>query len=361
MKKYNIYLLIPHDISYNGLKTFVYYFDKIMRQESFFVRTIVIKDCVDREVGKIIKNIVANSDRNIFIVNFWPASIVVSSIRKYISSSKIVQVVHDLPWLTVFNGETSHFVLSMQNSFENIDDKKLKKFLYYSTADSINTFNCVDRIICLCEDTYNVIKTIYGIKMTKVSLIRNAIPDLTNGDIYHANNLADKIKKQTGQSLLFIGRPTISKGWDRIIKLAEEIKKIGANYKIICAGSDKFTEYIPKHLCDIIKSLGVLNHGRIMNLIKKADGVLIPSRHEQCSYVGIESLMFGKEIFIFGGFGIQNVFKDRNSHKIENFNDILISMNNPKGQIARLDYLKYFTPSVFRDGYLKFINSLYST
>lgn len=340
--------------------SFVNQFSEIFKENWMNVATVKIVNCIDPNIGIMLRNKVDDNCENIFLINFWPSSIVVSSIRKHIQLCKIIQVVHDLPWLTIFNGEVSCFISSLQDKFENIKDSKLKKFLYYSTLDSCNAFNNVDKIVCLCTDTYNLLANIYGVDYNKLTIIRNAMFDFNKLDNLSIDKGVSRIFQTATMNLLFIGRPTISKGWDRIISIASEIKETMTDCKIICAGSEKFKCFIPHHIKEVFEDVGILTHTEILYLIKNSNGILLFSRHEQCSYTGIEAMMMAKEIFIFNGFGIQNMFNHTNSHKIKNLYELMKSRDNKKGCNARLDYLRHYSPTIFKESYLKLFISVTS-
>lgn len=357
MEKYNLYLLVPDINGWDGVKTFAKHFGHVMGNEEFNIRMIAVKDCIDTSFGHRFKDMIPNGERSIIFINFWPASIIASSIKRFLPLCKIVQIIHDLPWLTVFNGDSACFLSSLASDFKNIKDEKLRKFLRCSTVDAFNTFNIVDRIVCLCRDTLEMLNSCYGVPIRKVSLICNAVPDLSGCDHYSGLLEVANCNRATVR-LLFIGRPTLSKGWDKIIDVAGEIRESGADCKITCAGSTRFRAHIPDTLNMVFDDVGILDHMDVLGLIKSCDAILIPSRHEQCSYVGMESLMMGKEIFVCGGFGIVNMFNNTNSHKLGSFKDLEKSLSIKKGDRARTDYLNYYVPEIFKESYIQLILSM---
>lgn len=358
MKKYNIYLLVPVTDRWDGVKTFVTQFKDIMGSEYFNVHIVEVNNCVENKIGNKLKKLIPNRINNYVFVNFWPASIMVLNIRKFLPLCKIVLVVHDLPWLTVFNGKIYNFLSSSAIRFDDITNDKLRKFLYYSTIDEFKAFNGVDKIVCLCKDMFDLLISFYGISVRQIALICNAIPDYNAEDCICFDKIIQIDSKKSINYLLFIGRPTMSKGWDKIIEIANDIKELDVDYKIICAGSDRFKDYIPATLLDIFEDVGILDQKEILQLIKFSDGILIPSRHEQCSYVGIESLMMGKEVFVFGGFGILNMFNSENSHIVNDFKDIMESLILKKGNKGRLDYLNKYVPAIFKESYTRLLISM---
>lgn len=303
-------------------------------------------------VGIYLKCIPAGESPIVFL-NYWPSIFNVRSIRTHLPEAGIVQVVHDLPWLTVFDGKPEAFFRAYAADFSAFPIAE-RKFLKYSTYDTLVSFREADHIICLCNGTRDVVNLNYQIPLDKIHLIPNGMKDSKPEDKPFISRQTEEI---TGLKILFSGRPTISKGWDRVIALADYFKRAGIDAKIICAGFPDITKHVPENLSAFFVGLGILPQQKLYDLYRQVDFVFIPSRHEQCSYTAIEAMMHGCEIVAFKSFGLTDMLTHECAYIIENPCQFPLR-SSKMGPAARRRYLERYAGGIMIGNYIEFLSSL---
>lgn len=298
-------------------------------------------------------NALSDGSPCLILLNYWPSIFNIRSIRSHIPEATIVQIVHDFPWLTIFEGNTEYFFNSYNSDFRDFNEYD-KKFLKYTTYDTLVSFKETDHIICLCRDSFRIINKNYQIPLQKIHLVPNGLADkyldiVDNQDV--SNKISDTIK------ILFIGRPTISKGWDRVIDLAIHLKKNNIDAKIICVGFTGISNLIPKNLISYFVETGIIPHDKIDDLYRQANFVFIPTRHEQCSYVAIEAMMHGKEIVAFDSFGLRNMLDDECAYIIDSVCQFPLHSLR-KGEHARKHYMNRFSADSVIMNYTKLLTQI---
>lgn len=117
------------------------------------------------------------------------------------------------------------------------------------------------------------------------------------------------------QILLFVGRVTESKG---VIVLVEAFKKVLLSCpcaRLVIAGNVNFVELEKLLKCSSsiaprVTVTGLLDKDSLYKWYSIAQVGVIPSYYEQCSYVGIEMLMYGLPIVAVNNYGVRNMFHD---------------------------------------------------
>lgn len=314
-------------------------------------------ECAGDAIAMHIKEICGRDAYPIVFMNYWPAMHIMRAIRRHVPDAKIIQVVHDLPWLTLFAGDADAFFDSYSSAFAD-KPEHARKFLKYSTYDTLIALRDADHVICLCDDTFDILSINYQIPAEKLHIIPNGITDFYTSSPYAANNLKDASTAASDSCMvLFVGRPSESKGWDRTVQLARHIKTSGITAKIICIGDNRFAEFIPTDLSDVFIDKGTVPHKSMHALYRECDYVFVPSRHEQCSYTIIEAMMHGKDIVAYGGYGISNMIDASCAHIIHSADEFPFGRKD-KGVLARRRYEDKFTIERMTRSYLSLLSQL---
>ena len=89
---------------------------------------------------------------------------------------------------------------------------------------------------------------------------------------------------------------------------------------------------------------------------------LFPSRHEQCSYVGIEFLMNGIPVIYVPDYGIRDMFRKEFSfeYSASTYSMITIGQIEAKKLAARNEYLKNYTAEKMNSRYVSLFRELIS-
>ncbi len=386
-KPIDIYLLEVYETNYSGYNTFR---DELIRGLScleMFVVHIIVENCPIASVRKFTKEgiyyihfpeikihkfeilesffreAIYPSSKMVFLSNFFPAIFNITTIKRVFPHSKIIHIVHDLPWLTVFKGDVEKYIDFFYDKADFILSPQQEKFVRYCTYDIIESFKFIHKVICLCEDTYNFFNRIYGIPLDKLYIIPNGLED-------QFSTLSEQskfeIKNEYGLPhnttlLLMVGRLTYSKGIDRIGTLIDFFNETFESWKIIYIGNDDIKKYIPSRVLDSVISLGFMPHTEIYKIYSVVDFGLLLSRHEQCSYVGIEMLMFGVPAITTLSYGVRNMFNHENaiifSEVSNNFKSLIYSENIRVK--ARKLYLQNYTYKHMINCYTNFIKNIW--
>lgn len=294
------------------------------------------------------------SQHMIFITNFFPAIFNLSAIKKLFPKAKLIHIVHDLPWLTFFHGNQSEYRHTLQEK----PDKN--KFISYVTYDIVSSFAIADKVICLCQSTYDFISDVYGTPIEKRELIHNGLPDtrveLSNTEIETICN--DYNVPQDKKIVLYAGRLTKSKGADRIQQtLTTLVQEFPCH--LLYAGADSIAEWIDDTAPFSVSSVGFLSRVELFKLYAIADIGLFPSRHEQCSFNGIEMLMHGLPVIAWLEFGVKDMFTPDNSINMpEGIKTLSESRLAVIGHNARETFLQKYNRATMRQQYSSLIHSL---
>lgn len=278
-------------------------------------------------IDKLLRlNIEDNSD-NIFFINHTPCDELIESLKKHFPLSKVVFTIHDFWWTMSLMGNLNEYKIIIKNSELQKDcqiavdiDSILKMY-----KKEKKMYDLADYIICLSKDTSLILQNIYKIKNNKLFLIPNGLHDVNKNHI-SLNNQIEKNRellylKKEDKILLFIGRPTKQKGIFDLLEAMHIILKHCPNTKLVIIGDDN--EVSIKELINKISPLasaviltGHINKITLYKWLSIANVGVISSYYEQCTYTGIEMMMFGLPLVVSDGIGLKNMFIDNRNAKI---------------------------------------------
>lgn len=365
----DVYLLEAHNASYSGYDTFRKEFLNGMKQWNFLNLHVIVEDSLEQQFVKkeeenvtyiyfprirekrfsvlehYMKECIKLTNNMIFISNSFPAIFNVKTIRKLFPKAKIMHIVHDLPWLTIFNGNETAYMNYIQSDENEILSPQEDKFVRYCTYDIVTSFREIDRIISLCQSTYQLLTDFYDIPSEKVRLIANGMKDYSM-QYQEKGNYAIRKKYGLPESellILLVGRLTYSKGANKIEKLLDQIAP-SVNYKLIYAGSSDIYQWISPKMAESVIPLGFKKRSEMLELYSITQLGLFPSYHEQCSYVGIEFLMHGIPVIATSAYGVRDMFYLDNAFIVSNtITPITVEAIKNKRNQARKTYLRNYT------------------
>ena len=209
-------------------------------------------------------------------------------------------------------------------------------------------FESVDHIVCLSQYALKILTHDYLINPKKISLIYNGLKDT-------AKQLSDDEKKSLKQQLfidtkekiiLFAGRLDEIKGTTYLIQAFKALLQKNKNCRLIIAGDGEFIENM-KYCLEIWNKVvftGKLPSEQLHKLYQIADMGVMPSMHEQCSYVAIEMMMHGIPLIVSDSTGLDEMVIDGvNGYKLHlttTENKVEIDVNQLIEKIEHLLYLK---------------------
>lgn len=251
---------------------------------------------------------------NIFILNHSPCINLLTSIRRSHPLSKVIFVIHNFFWTSGLLGDIAKMRILILNRHRICIKKKYHYQLERYDIEK-STYEMSDAVVCLSKDTLGILRNIYNIEANRIYLIPNGLREQNSfGGKEEKRKIREELHISTDERiLLFVGRLTEAKGVNALLKALYIIVKKYSKLKLVLAGSIKSSELLQSEhegIAPNIIFLGQLSSKTLRKWYTISDIGVIPSYCEQCSYVGIEMLMFGLPIVASNAFGVKNMFRN---------------------------------------------------
>lgn len=209
---------------------------------------------------------------------------------------RIVLTVHYLDWCFKLSGNLTRFrkILETRQTIQDDEDIEQSKEIIHREKEA---FQRVDHIICLSEKTQQILQEYYKISPDKITKICNGLTD--NNFIVEKSVLRQKYHLPLDVPvILFAGRLDSMKGLTYALRAFKKLLSMHPNCRFIIAGSGAFDLHMIE--CEDIWMnvtwTGLISKEKLYELYTMADIGILPSFHEQCSYVAIEMMMHGLPI-----------------------------------------------------------------
>lgn len=239
---------------------------------------------------------IGEGDRLFFHFNYAQELPLLKLVKQYFPECTTLFTIHYQMWCFELNGNTTLFRKIMQDyrdgkteeRFKNIADSIGKELAVYSAADSI---------ICLSRYTYNLLLDEYGVDAKKISLAYNGLPD--ERSVCEEKKIMqikrDLCFEECCKLILFVGRLDDIKGVDLLVEAFKIVLDTLPDSRLLIVGEGNYTSCLEraKNIWSRITFTGRLTKDELYRLYRIADVGVMPSKHEQCSYVAIEMMMFG--------------------------------------------------------------------
>ena len=274
----------------------------------------------NKGVCRLLRLYIEDSDNLVFHYQYYLSESLSDNLKKYYPLSKSAFTIHYLSWSEKFQGNMALFEKIICNGKVEKTKTKYKHILDDFKKDK--TFiEKVDRIICLSDDTFNLMREHYGVE-DKIHLIPNGLrKDFRSMSKNQKTKLRERYYlRSEEQILLFVGRLDSGKGIELLIECFEDVMKTYPNYRLVLTGNGDINRMAGKckNIWSKVIFTGRLDKRTLYNWYQIADIALFPSFHEQCSYVGIEMLMHGLPVVASDGFGVKNMFHEGINAKVAN-------------------------------------------
>jgi len=234
----------------------------------------------------------------VFHFNFYQEMYLFDVLKNYYPKSKIIFTIHYFNWCFLIKGNLSYFNQIIKKKPENITNEKERDIAQDYNA-ILKIFNKTDKLICLSEYTKRVLVNSYQIPKEKIVKIYNGLKDeAVFLSLKNKNNLKAKYHIDKDEKIiLFVGRLDDVKGADIVIN---SLKKIILFYhyfkcRLIIIGDGNYSKYLTEcqDIWGKVTFTGHVNKETLYEFYQIADVGVLPSTHEQCSYVAIEMLSHG--------------------------------------------------------------------
>lgn len=239
---------------------------------------------------------IAESESVFFLLNYSSHQALIPCMRVAFPACRIYFAIHYQDWCFSLNGNVSRFREILQT--EDVDTlDTVGKEVRESYRKEKETYEQVDKVICLSRFTERLLWDDYRIAPDKTIVIYNGLKD-------EADDCSLEVKKQLKvqfgfqpeeKIILFVGRLDPIKGVRLLIRSFLSVLAKRPDCHLVLVGDGDFSRCMKE--CDgywnKITFTGRLEKERLYQFYRIADVGVLPSMHEQCSYTGIEMMMFG--------------------------------------------------------------------
>lgn len=322
---------------------------------------------------------IIDSSDTVFCFNYSASEKLMQMVRETFPLSKQIYVIHDFSWTGLLLGSRQRLKRVLAGECKANPDNQ-SDFIIHTWQQEKQMMGIADKVVCLSEGTFRVLTDIYGVDKQKINLIPNGLRNKRGIGL-----VSDEVKEQWRRQcfiprnkkiLLFVGRTSKEKGFSALMDALRIIVRSVPNIQLVVAGSPSpFCFSFSQDIASLVTYTGHISGQNLMKWYQVADVGIIPSYTEQCSYVGIEMMMYGLPIVASDGFGVQDMFhegvnavvapigrtpKDFSNHLAE---AIIKLLNSPElcdklRQGARLEYERKYHIKYMRQRYKELLASL---
>jgi glycosyltransferase involved in cell wall biosynthesis len=200
----------------------------------------------------------------------------------------IITHLHCIPWKFYSNSNSSTYFNELYQLYL---DKNYT--IFHEREKSTINYDISNMIICLSRTAKEYLINIHGINPVKIKIIKNGL-DIRIPEIKYERN-------EFPVEILYVGKISKDKGTYELLNTLKIVKKKGYVFKLKMAGTiskperNKIRTSYDMLNIDI---LGEISFAELQKLYSTCTMGIIPSLHEQCSYVAIEMAMFGVPMIV---------------------------------------------------------------
>jgi len=229
------------------------------------------------------------------------------------------QVIHSHDWLSFGAGVRSKkrsgkpMVAHIHaTEFDRSGSDNVNEFVFRKEKQG---FEESDKIVAVSNYTKSVVVNKYGIDESKIEVVHNGI-DQSEYNLPENKRKIFKflhdLKEDDKKIVLFLGRITIQKNPDGLLKVAERIISMDDDVYFVFAGNGDMMDYLVHEtarlrLTEKIIFPGFLNTEQKKELYSLADLFVMPSLSEPFGIVPLESIINGTPVLISKQSGVSEV------------------------------------------------------
>lgn len=252
----------------------------------------------------------SKNDELIFIFNYSHHLPLISNLKEKFPDSRSYFVIHYQNWCFSLNGDVERFKQILHSK----DISALSTFdqdICHSYQNDKRLYQVVDKIICLSKFTLSLLYDVYGISRDKLILIYNGLKDDRMILALEQRNLLKKRYHFSSKDkiILFVGRLDVIKGIETLIMSFLDLLQRNENYRLVVVGEGDISSCLAKCVTcwNRVTFTGRLSKEQLYNFYQIADIGVMPSMHEQCSYVAIEMMMFALPMVVSTTTGLKEM------------------------------------------------------
>ena len=351
-----------------------------VRNQNTFSAPFKQRETYYRNVVFLLRRYIKDTSHLIFHFNYNQSQFLTKELKK-VFDCKTVATVHFMKWMLLLQGNLNRFQ-ALKSKSEN-QRSSYEQVLIATDEYEALQYNEVDRIIALSQHTKEILLNEYQLIPDKITVIPNGLDDSNLSSKNDRNSLRKGWRFSENELIiLFVGRFHADKGLNFLIKAFHEVLELIPDCRLVIVGNGNYDTYISA--CEGIWTkvvwTGFLQKNKLYELYALADIGVMPSLHEQCSYVAIEMMMHDLPI-IGASQGLKEMIVDEvtglqipvilDDYKVEIDSSsiakkICYLQQNPKErqrmrQNGRKRYLQLYSSAVFRENMLRFYSSLFSS
>jgi len=324
----------------------------------------------------LLKLQIKDTENLIFHLNFNQSGKLAEELKK-VFDCKVICGVHYLNWCFSLSGNFVRFrqILASQETGQD----EFKKSIVESYLKEKEFFESANRIICLSENTQQILQDNYHIEPKKITVIYNGLAD--RNAIDDKLILREKYHIPDFPIILFVGRLDDIKGLKCALQAFRIVLSIHPHCHFIISGNGSFDTYMEEceDIWTYVTWTGWISKEKLYDLYSIADLGIMPSFHEQCSYVAIEMMMHGVPLIASTSTGLKEMVEDgitglhipvvEQPEKVEIDSSLLAEkmlylLQRPEerkrmGTNGRKRYEIVYSAEVFRQNMLNFYGSLF--
>ena len=260
-----------------------------------------------KNVVYLLRMQIKDKETPIFHLNY-PSKKFAEELKKSFDCS-LVMTVHFFEWCASLYGNVACFRKILTNQESDYGDE-LTKTVNHLYQKEKELFQTTDHIICLSEFAQHILQDDYQIEPDKITVIYNGITD--------RNTAPDKLSLRQKYHIpdipvfLFVGRLDDIKGLKYALQAFKIVLETQPHCHFIIAGDGTFNIYM-KECEDVwmhVTWTGLISKDKLYDLYAIADIGVMPSFHEQCSYVAIEMMMHGVPLIASNTTGLKEMVAD---------------------------------------------------
>lgn len=269
-------------------------------------------DRYNRNISYLLSLYVKAEEECIFHFNYLHHASLARCLKSRFPEAFIVLTIHYFNWCLLLKGNTMMFrdiIYGNRNEISNFE-----QMIYGDYLQDKSFLTDVDKVICLSQYTYNLLCNDYEVSDSKIVSMVNGIrlPDTLLTEEERRNEKRKLAFGEEEKVVLFVGRLDEIKGVSLLIHAFKRILVKLPNVRLLLVGDGNYDAYLPLYRDSLgkITFAGKVDRELLSVFYQIADVGVMPSFHEQCSYVAIEMMAYGVPLIGTDTTGLREMLED---------------------------------------------------
>lgn len=233
------------------------------------------------------------------------------SLKDIYVGSHIVSHIHCIPWKYAYDTDQNHFNKLYRLSNDTMPTGNKAK-AYITQECELSSYKFPDYVICVSRAVESFIRSVG--RDDSIGVVENGIN--IREDIFKR-----EFSPKTSTDCLFVGSVSKSKGVEYIFAAIEGLRKESVNIRLHICGKENgllISELSLAYPNVDFKFWGTLPYKELTKLYKSCDFGILPSLHEQSSYVALEMMSWGLPLISSNVDGLKDMLEDTTDSLVAN-------------------------------------------